>query len=204
MILIELPRVNSSAEHRRYFLEYLPEVFRLSKKMQASLLRCFLAFFLLTNSVFVVHAQLYSPVREQTALDIVIDAASDVNVDEFERAAPIRVRLYELRLATSFEAADFLSLQTSDRNILSTDMLVRDEFILRPGEKRYIRRKSHPDLGAIAVMAEFKDIAHSEWRAVEHIVAAPEVAWYRALIPATRLRLAVRLQQKGLEIVHLD
>ncbi len=149
-------------------------------------------------------AQGYQSPREQTALDITVTAAADVNPNEMGRGAPVLVRLYELRSPSSFQAADYLSLQSGDRATLGADLLVREEFVLRPGEQKRIRRKSHPDLEAIAVLAGFRDLAQSDWRAVEHVAPGPEAAWYRMPIPARRLKLAVQLQRQGIRVTHVE
>lgn len=137
-------------------------------------------------------------------LDITITAANDLNRDEKERAAPVLLRLYELRSSTNFEAADYFSLQSDDRALLGNDLLLREEFILRPGEQKRIRRKSHPDLEAVALMAGYRELARSNWRAVTRIAPAPEAAWYRMPFPANRLKLAVQLQRQGIQVVHVD
>ena len=97
-----------------------------------------------------------------------------------------------------------MSLQSGDRAVLGTDLLMREEFVLRPGEQKRIRRKSHPDLESIAVMAGYRDLAQSDWRAVEHVAPGPEAAWYRAAIPASKLKLAVQLQRQALRVTHVD
>lgn len=157
-----------------------------------------------TASLASFGAQAFSLLREQTTLEIDITAASDVNRDEKERAAPVLVRLYELRSSASFEAADYFSLQSGDRAVLADDLLMREEFVLRPGEHRRIRRKSHPDIGAIAVMAGYRDLARSDWRAVQPVTPAPEAAWYRAPIPANHLKLVIQLQRQGIQVIHVD
>lgn len=157
-----------------------------------------------TASLASFSAQAFSLLREQTTLDIDITAASDVNRDDKERAAPVLVRLYELRSSASFEAADYFSLQSGDRAVLADDLLMREEFVLRPGEQRRIRRKSHPDIGAIAVMAGYRDLARSDWRAVQPVAPAPEAAWYRAPIPANRLKLVIQLQRQAIQVIHVD
>lgn len=149
-------------------------------------------------------AQAFPPLREQTMLDITITAANDVNLDDKERAAPVLVRLYELRSSAAFEAADYFSLQSGDRAVIGNDLLMREEFVLRPGEQKRIRRKSHPDLEAIALTAGYRELAQSDWRVVQRIAPAPEAAWYRAPIPANKLRLAVQLQRQGIQVVHVD
>ncbi|WP_435503463.1 type VI secretion system lipoprotein TssJ [Variovorax sp. RHLX14] len=149
-------------------------------------------------------AQGFQPLREQTTLDITITAADDLNRDEKERASPVLVRLYELRSSARFEAADYFSLQSDDRIALSGDLLRSEEFILRPGEQKRIRRKSHPDIEAVALLVGYRELAQADWRAVKHIDSAPEAAWYRMPFPANRLKLAVLLQRQGIQVVHVD
>ncbi len=140
--------------------------------------------------------------REKTSLEIEISADDDVNPDAKLRATPVLLRMYELRSSVAFESADFFSLNSSDRTALGSDMLTREEFVLRPGERRLLRRKSHPDVEALGWIAGYRDLAHSDWRAVLQVEAAPESAWYRAPLPANRVKAAVRLQRQGLRVIH--
>lgn len=149
-------------------------------------------------------AQGFQPMREQTTLDITITAADDLNRDEKERAAPVLVHFYELRSSARFESADYFSLQSDDRAALGGDLLRSEEFILRPGEQKRIRRKSHPDVEAVALMVGYRELAQADWRAVRRLDPAPEAAWYRMPFPANRLKLAVQLQRQGIQVVHVD
>ncbi|MBJ2159129.1 type VI secretion system lipoprotein TssJ [Variovorax sp. IB41] len=148
------------------------------------------------------HAQFSDP-REQTRLDITITAEAGVNPDDKGRAAPILVRLYELKSEGTFESADYFSLSGNDKALIGSDLLVRDEFILRPGEVKTIRRKSHPDLGAIGIVAGYRDLAQADWRVVQKIEPAPEVAWYRSVLPANKVKLQIALQAKGIQLIPL-
>lgn len=152
--------------------------------------------------VGVAHAQ-YAP-REQTQLDITFTAASDINPDEKGRPAPLLVRVYELKADTVFAASDYFSLQANDKALVGTDLLARDEFILKPGEVKTIRRKSHPELNFIGVLAGYRDLAQTDWRAVHKIDPAPESAWYRMVLPANKVKLQIQLQAKGIRVVPVE
>lgn len=149
-----------------------------------------------------LHAQFTHP-REQTRLDITITAEAGVNPDDKGRAAPILVRIYELKSEGSFESADYFSLSGNDKALIGSDLLVRDEFILRPGDVKTLRRKSHPDLTAIGVVAGYRELAQADWRAVQKVDPAPEAAWYRSVVPANKLRLQIDLQAKGIRLTPL-
>lgn len=142
--------------------------------------------------------------KEQIQLDITVTAATDVNVDEKGRAAPILVRVYELMSDAAFETADYFSLQNGDKAVIGSDMLTREEFILRPGDVKTIHRKSHPEIGAIAVLAGYRDLAQADWRAVQKIAPAPEAVWYRAVLPANKAKLQIQLLSKGVRITPLE
>lgn len=148
------------------------------------------------------HAQFSYP-REQTQLDITITADAGVNPDDKGRAAPILVRIYELKSEGTFESADYFSLNSNDKAVVGADLLVRDEFILRPGDVKTIRRKSHPDIGAIGVIAGYRDLPQADWRAVQKIDPAPEVAWYRSVLPAHKVKLQIDLRAKGIQLTPL-
>lgn len=154
---------------------------------------------------FAAPAETYSAVkREQTDLDITLSADADVNPDDKGRASPILVRLYELRAGEAFDSVDYFSLQSNDKQVLGNDLLTRDEFILRPGESRRIQRKSHPDIGAIAVVAGYRDLGSSEWRAIQPIAPGPPTAWYRFATPSHQSKLQVELQRSGVRITPLQ
>jgi type VI secretion system protein VasD len=149
------------------------------------------------------HAQFSYP-REQTRLEITLAADAGVNPDDKGRAAPILVRVYELKSEGTFEQADYFSLNANDKAVIAADLLVRDEFILRPGDAKTLKRKSHPDIGAIGVIAGYRDLAQADWRAVLKIDPAPETAWYRSVVPANKVRLQVDLQPRGIQLTPIQ
>lgn len=146
----------------------------------------------------------FSYPREQTKLEITITAAADVNPDDKGRAAPILVRLYELKSEGTFESADYFSLQTNDKALIGSDLLVREEFIMKPGDVKTIRRKSHPDIEAIGVLAGYRDLPQADWRVVQKLDPAPERAWYRAVVPANKAKLQIQLQTKGIKLTPIE
>ena len=170
------------------------------RRLPAVLLPLVLALSLVATSSS--HAQFSHP-REQTRLEIAITAEAGVNPDDKGRAAPILVRLYELKSEGAFESADYFSLYGNDKALIGSDLLVRDEFILRPGDVKTIRRKSHPDVTAIGILAGYRDLAQADWRMVQKIDPAPEVAWYRSVLPTNKVKLQIALQAKGIQLIPL-
>ncbi len=136
--------------------------------------------------------------KEQAKLDISIEADRDMNTDNKGRGAPMLLRVYELKSDIAFQDADFFALQKTDKAVLGADLLAVDQFILRPGETRKIKRKSNPETTAIAIFAGYRDLPTSIWRVVYKMEAAPESSWYRAIIPANKAKLKIALQSNAI------
>lgn len=150
-------------------------------------------------TITIAHAQV---VKEPTKLDITIHAAEDVNPNVHGQAAPIMVRIYELKSTGNFKQEDFLTLQNADKAALGADMLVKDEFILRPGERKAIRRKSYADTTAIGVLAGYRDLPNATWREIHKLPDAPEAAWYRSLMPSPKAKLDIELRTNDINITE--
>lgn len=139
-------------------------------------------------------------VKEPTKLDITIHAADDVNPNDLGQASPIRVRIYELKSGETFKQADFLTLHDADKATLGADMLVKDAFILRPGDSKTIRRQSYADTTVIGVLAGYRDLPNATWRDTYKLSDAPEAAWYRSVLPSPKAKLNITLRTKDIHI----
>ncbi|MDR2164516.1 MAG: type VI secretion system lipoprotein TssJ [Zoogloeaceae bacterium] len=141
--------------------------------------------------------------REETVqLDISIQAVTNLNPDIKSRPSPMIVRIYELKSDSTFIQADFFSLQNNDRATLTEDLLARDEFIVHPGDRRAtIRRKAHPQIGAIGVLAAFRDISHSVWRATFRFPPPSDTAWYEKILSSSTIHLRVLLEDNTVRIL---
>ncbi|EDT05537.1 conserved hypothetical protein [Burkholderia ambifaria IOP40-10] len=138
--------------------------------------------------------------KEPIRLDMRVNARPDVNPDDRGRAAPIVVRIYELKNGGAFNAADFFTLQTQDKTVLADDVVKRDELQLRPGEHQTLVRRPDPATTTIGVIAAYRDLPNAVWRAVYTMPATPDKAWYRWFTP--KLKLTIDLEAKAVEITE--
>lgn len=136
-------------------------------------------------------------VHEPVKLDLTVTASSSVNPDDQKRAAPIIVRIYELKNADAFNAADFFSLQDKDKTVIADDLVARDQFQLRPGENRAIRRNADQATTTLGVIAAYRDLPNSVWRATWTLPPAPPAGWYRF---APKLKLTINLDTSAIRI----
>ena len=99
-------------------------------------------------------------------VQISLDVQPSVNPDSRGRPSPIVMRLYEIKSLAAFNTADFFSIFDRDKETLGTELLAREEFQLRPGEKRQFNRQLQPETRYVGVIAAFRDLEHSQWRTV--------------------------------------
>lgn len=107
------------------------------------------------------------PVVSQVKLSIA--AGADVNPDARNRPSPITVRVYALKSAAAFEAADFFSLFEKDAVVLGAEVVSREELLMRPGDSKPLEMKLPPEAKALAVFAAYRDLDRARWRAVRVI-----------------------------------
>jgi type VI secretion system protein VasD len=136
-----------------------------------------------------------------TKLLLKIEATASTNPDESGRASPIKVRLYELKDSNNFAEADYFGLNAGDKSILGADMLMKDEFILRPGETKTIERASHNQTTSLGILAAYRDLPNSTWRVIHPLKKTPAAAWYRSLLPSNKLQMTIQLQPQGIVLI---
>ncbi len=102
------------------------------------------------------------PVTTPVTLNLV--AAPDTNPDVQGRASPLVTRYYVLKAPGAFESADFFALQDKDTATLGADLVQREEFILRPGERRRVQLTLAADVKALGFTGAYRDLSHARWR----------------------------------------
>lgn len=95
-----------------------------------------------------------------------IEASAQVNPSVSKRPSPLLLRVYELKSATAFNAADFMSLYQRDQAELAAEMVGKEEFTLAPGETRAWAKTLSPETRFIGVMAAYRDLERSRWRSI--------------------------------------
>lgn len=114
------------------------------------------------------------PIVSQVKLSVA--AGADVNPDARNRPSPVTVRVYALKSAATFEAADFFSLFERDATVLGADVVAREELLMRPGDSKPLEMKLPPEAKALAVFAAYRDLDRARWRAVRMIEVGKEVS----------------------------
>ncbi|WP_341317025.1 type VI secretion system lipoprotein TssJ [Paraburkholderia sp. IMGN_8] len=105
------------------------------------------------------------PPPPPTAVKVSVAVLAAANPDSSGRPSPIVVRVYELKSTAAFDSADFFTLYGKDQATLGADLNAKSEFLLRPGESRSFEQTVQPGTKFIAVVAAYRDIERSRWRA---------------------------------------
>jgi type VI secretion system VasD/TssJ family lipoprotein len=99
-------------------------------------------------------------------LQLLVQAQRSLNTDARDASASLALRVYVLRDASGFEKASFDSLYDDDEATLGSNVLVRESLHLRPGEARELALEVSSEARAVAVFGAFREIEHSQWRAI--------------------------------------
>lgn len=122
-------------------------------------------------------------------LEITLGALEDVNPAATGRPSPIVVRVFELANESRFQAADYFDLMGQGNVSLEGDVLSSEEYTLLPGEVRLVRKRASLQSNFVGVVAGYRDVGSSTWRAVVPL-PAPYLAgrlWTNSVSPTKRL-----------------
>jgi type VI secretion system protein VasD len=106
------------------------------------------------------------PPPAPTVVHIDVDALAQSNPDHTGRPSPVLVRVYELKTTAAFESTDFFTLYGKDQATLGADLNAKNEFLLKPGDHQSVETVVQPGTKFVAVVAAYRDIEHSRWRAI--------------------------------------
>jgi len=136
---------------------------------------------------------------EPVTLMLTLVARADVNPDVRGRPSPIAVRIFELRTTAAFESADFFALFEREQATLGSELLLHEQFILKPGETQTSTRSANRDARFLAAVGGYRDLDRSVWRGTVPLPAPAPAG--RAGVPAGRsLPIAIVLSRMALQI----
>lgn len=134
-------------------------------------------------------------------IQLSLQATQNVNPSVSGRPSPVVVVVYELKNSANFSSSDFVSLLKDDRAMLGDDRVSRQEYVLQPGETRLIRRRSDLATRFIGVVAGYRDIEGSVWRALAPIPAPSQAGLLWSGSSSPERRLLVTVDRRAVSIV---
>ena len=121
----------------------------------------------------------------------IISAAADLNPSATQRPSPLVLRIYELRSDTAFNKADFIALYQSEQSAIGADLVLKDEFMLQPGETRSYERMLSIETRWLAVFGIYRNVERAVWRAIAPVP------------PGKSLKLSISAQSQALSLTLL-
>jgi type VI secretion system protein VasD len=121
-----------------------------------------------------------------TIVELQIEAAANVNADSYGNAAPVMLRIYELREISNFNSADFFALFDDEQATLASDLVHKQEFLLKPGSSRKLILKPDENVHNLGFLAAFRQLDTAQWRRNVDIVAHTSQS-YKVTLKDTRL-----------------
>ncbi len=106
---------------------------------------------------------------KKTPLKFLVQADQLINPDDRGNPFPIVLRIYKLKQSSQFTQLSFFDLLDTDANKLGTDLVAKREIELKPGDTQSFDRDTPLDTRYIGVIAGFRNIENSHWRAVGEI-----------------------------------
>jgi type VI secretion system protein VasD len=125
-----------------------------------------------------------------------VTASENVNPDSAGRPSPVVLRIFQLRGDAEFNGADFFALYEREKETLGQSLILREEFVLRPGEQREVVLPLSREARHLGAIAAFRDIRSTRWRA---ITAAPEKS-LMDMLSKDRVQIAVEQDAVTLSI----
>ncbi|MBL4608364.1 MAG: type VI secretion system lipoprotein TssJ [Pseudomonadales bacterium] len=102
-------------------------------------------------------------------------AEADINPGKDSKARPVVVFIYYLRSEGAFNKADFFSLYRNPVETLGDSLASFSKYQLSPKQGLSFQDELSPDVRMVGVVASYRDIDHSTWRALSPL---PDKAWY--------------------------
>ncbi len=111
------------------------------------------------------------PPPPPTVVELTLTATADANPTESGQGAPVAVRIYQLGSTAGFSNAEFFPLFNGDSEILKSDLVKRDDYILAPGQTKTATLMPTDAVKAIGVFAAYRDFQRATWRGTADIPA---------------------------------
>jgi type VI secretion system protein VasD len=110
----------------------------------------------------------------------------DINPDASGRPSPVPVRVYLLKSADRIARADYFQIIDHERDVLGSDVITREDVMMRPGESHVVVLEGQREEAAIGVVVGYRNIERASWRVISPIPNRGELT---VTLDATRANL---------------
>lgn len=123
-----------------------------------------------------------------------ITASSDINPDFSGRPSSVIVRVYQLSNKINFENASYDALFQTNQNVLGTEFISLDEYLIDPNTQKEVELKISQNARFIGVVVGYRSVDMVTWRTLK---AVPETSFWRDSGIEIKIdKLSVRVVEK--------
>ena len=102
-------------------------------------------------------------------VNVDISSTANLNVNSYNEALPVVVRIYQLTDTQAFESASFEELWKRDSLTLGNSLLPKEEITLEPSSKNTIAFEQHEAAKHVGLFAMFRNRDDNKWRIVKEL-----------------------------------
>ena len=113
-------------------------------------------------AVFILASSLLACSSTQVKLDV--SATDNLNLNQFDEALPVVLRVYQLSDIQGFKTATFEELWKSDKSVLANSLITVEERTVNPSDKISIDFEQAEEAKYVAIFALFRDRSDENWR----------------------------------------
>lgn len=103
------------------------------------------------------------------AVELHFHAIAGLNPGANGQAAPVRVRIFELKNTATFGRSDYFALADRAQSTLGLDLLDQDEVMVQPGQQLSIQRDLDPSTRQIGLLVGYRELDRAQWRTVLNV-----------------------------------
>jgi type VI secretion system protein VasD len=141
-------------------------------------------------------------------ISVEMSTARDINPNDQGVGNPLRIMIYALKSPDEFMSSDFFTITEENTPSLQQQMEKVYDGIVLPNKKKKIELAPNNDITAIGVIAAYRDIEKTEWKAVIHPLPEKRVQpWYKRILswkrpPAPAIKVSV--ERLSISIKEMD
>ncbi|CAH0187220.1 MULTISPECIES: type VI secretion system lipoprotein TssJ [Pseudomonas] len=106
---------------------------------------------------------------DTAAVELHFHAIAGLNPGANGQAAPVRVRIFELKNAATFSRSDYFALADRAQSTLGLDLLDQDEVMVQPGQQLSLQRDLDPSTRQIGLLVGYRELDRAQWRTVINV-----------------------------------
>jgi len=129
-------------------------------------------------------------VADSATASLHFHAIAGLNPGADGTAAPVRVRIYELKNSANFNRADYFALAERAQATLGADLIDQDEVLVQPGEQLDIERALNPATRQVGLVVGYREVDQALWRTLLTI-APKQLNDYQISLDVRAVRSAV-------------